>query len=407
MRVTSARLASLAILSSAFATPALATPFELKPIADARLRLETVDQEGLPKAARAITARIRGGAEGTSGNWSLLAEGEATVALGEGYDSGLNGQIAYPLVADPGNVELNRFQLQYRGIADTLVTVGRQRISLDDQRFVGSSGWRQNEQTFDAIRFESKPFDRLKADVTYAWSVRTIWGTDGKGPRQQSVDGDNLFANLAYKTAHGTLTGFVFLVDQDEDAVQGFRLSSRTYGLRFAGSRPMSANARLNYSASFARQSDHHRNPDNYAADHYAVEAGLDVSALKLGLGYEVLAADDGRPLTSFQTPLATLHKFQGWADKFTITPPNGLRDLHGSAGYGWKSVAGFDAINAVVVHHRFNSDRLDIPYGTEWNAMLSARRGRGTLTAKIADYDARQFATDTRKLWLQLEWAY
>lgn len=170
-------------------------------------------------------------------------------ALSERYDSGLNGKTRYPLVADPENFELNRFQLQYRGIAGTTVTAGRQRINLDDQRFVGSVGWRDNEQTFDALRIESQPAKDLKAELTYAWSVLTIWGIDGKGGRQQAIGGDNLFANLAYTTPIGTLTGFAYLVDQDEAAVQGFRLSNQTYGIRFVGSRPLSAKVRLNWRA--------------------------------------------------------------------------------------------------------------------------------------------------------------
>ncbi|MEO6113409.1 MAG: hypothetical protein ABIP07_03035 [Sphingomicrobium sp.] len=389
------------------ATPALAQPLSVKPMIDTRLRYEHVDQQGFDRDAAAVTARIRAGAEFTSGDWSLLSEGEATAALNERYDSGLNGKIRYPLVADPENGELNRFQLQYRGIAATTVTAGRQRINLDDQRFVGSVGWRDNEQTFDALRIESQPVKNLKADFIYAWSVRTIWGIDGKGGRQQAIDGDNLFANLAYITPYGTLTGFAYLVDQDEAAVQGFRLSSQTIGLRFAGSRPLSPKARLSYLASYARQSDRRRNPNDYAADYYAIEAGLDAASLKFALGYEVLGADDGRPLTSVQTPLATLHKFQGWADKFLTTPPNGLRDLYASGGYGWKSVAGLDAVNAAVIYHRFDSDRLNIAYGSEWDAMVSAKRGRWTATAKLADYRAKSFASDTRKIWLMLEWAY
>ncbi|MEO5578866.1 MAG: hypothetical protein ABIR25_07450, partial [Sphingomicrobium sp.] len=105
--------------------------------------------------------------------------------------------------------------------------------------------------------------------------------------------------------------------------------------------------------------------------------------------------------------PLATLHKFQGWADKFLTTPPEGLRDLYASGGYGWKNVGGFDAINAAAVYHRFDSARLDINYGSEWDAMISAKRGRWTATAKLADYRAKSFASDARKIWLMLEWAY
>jgi len=83
------------------------------------------------------------------------------------------------------------------------------------------------------------------------------------------------------------------------------------------------------------------------------------------------------------------------------------LRDLYASGGYGWKKVAGFDAINAAVIYHRFDSDRRDINYGSEWNAMVSAKRGRWTATAKLADYRAKSFASDTRNIWLMLEWAY
>ncbi len=400
-------MALLAGAALGTAAPAIANPISVKPIIDTRLRYEHVDQQGFGDNADALTARLRAGAEFSSGDWALLAEGESTLALHERYDSGLNGKTRYPTVADPENIGLNRFQLQYRGLAGTLITAGRQRINLDDQRFVGSSGWRDNEQTFDAARVETVIVKNLKADLTYAWSVRTIWGIDGKGARPQAIGGNNMFANLVYNTPYGKLTGFAYLIDQDQAAVQSFRLSSQTYGLRFAGSRPLSAKARLNYTASYARQSDFHRNRNDYAADYYALEAGLDVAALKLGLGYEVLGADDGRPLTSVQTPLATLHKFQGWADKFLLTPPNGLRDLYASGGYGWKSVAGLEAINAVVVYHRLDSDRLGITYGSEWDAMVAAKRGHWTATAKLADYRAKGFATDTRKIWLMLEWAY
>jgi len=136
-------------------------------------------------------------------------------------------------------------------------------------------------------------------------------------------------------------------------------------------------------------------------------DAALEVAAFKVGAGYEILGADTGAAFTSFQTPLATLHKFQGWADKFLTTPPNGIRDLYGSAGYSLKKPIGLDAINAQLVYHRFDSDRLSQHYGNEWDALIAAKKGRWTATAKLASYDADKFATDTRKLWLQLEWAY
>lgn len=183
--------------------------------------------------------------------------------------------------------------------------------------------------------------------------------------------------------------------------------SSQSYGGRFVGAYPLSKTVKLSYLASFASQRDYHRNPNRYHADYYAGELGIAVRALSLTGGYEVLGADKGVAVTSFQTPLATLHKFNGWADKFLVTPPNGLRDAYGSVGYGWKKVAGLDAIGLIASYHRFDSDRLGQHYGNEVDAQLSVKKGKYTALLKYADYRADRFATDTRKLWLSLDWAF
>lgn len=398
---------AVAATSAVVAAPATAAAQVLTPLADVRVRYENAEQDGIIADANALTVRARLGAEVRAGEWSLLAEGEATLAPVDRYDSGVNGKTRFPLVADPENVELNRLQIQYRGIRDSVVTAGRQRIALDDQRFVGPVGWRQNEQTFDAIRFESTAVPGVRTDLTYAWSVRTIWGIDGRGARQQAISGGNIFANAAWTSPLGKFTGFAYLVDQDEAAVQNYQLSSQTYGVRLEGERNLGRGASLNYALSYARQSDYRRNPNDYSADYVLAEAALRASGFTVGLAYERLGADRGLPFTSFQTPLATLHKFQGWADKFTVTPPNGVEDLYGSIAYTRKRLLGFDAVTAAIIHHRFESARLDQRYGREWDAQLSAKRGRWTVTAKAASYQAIDFATDTRKLWLQLEWAY
>lgn len=397
----------IGLFATSIASPALASEASIKPLMDLRLRLEDVDQNGIAKDASAVTLRARTGAEITAGDFRLLGEVEATMPLVEHYYSGLNDKTQFPLVADPGNFDLNRLQLQYRGVKDLVVTAGRQRINIEDQRFVGSAGWRQNEQTFDAVRAEFGSPKGLQGDLTYAWSEHTIWGTDGTGARPQAIGGTNIFATASYPVPFGKLSGFAFVVDQDEAAVQSFRQSSQTYGVRLAGARPLSHRTRMTYALSYARQSNYHRNPNDYRADYALAELGVESSAWKLGIGYELLGADRGIPFTSFQTPLATLHKFQGWADKFLTTPPNGVRDYYAQAGYGWTKTFGLDALNALAVYHRFDSARLSQHYGNEWDAMLAARKGRWTATAKFASYEADQFATDTRKLWLQLEWAY
>jgi hypothetical protein len=395
----------LVLTAALAATPAMAQDITLKPLAEARLRYETVDQAGLPDDANALTIRIRSGVQASSGPLSAIVEAQGTLAVVGDYDDGLHGAATRPLVADPQNIALYRAELQYRTKAIAL-TLGRQRIALDDERFVGAVPFRDNGQTFDAARVEWTGIKGLKADVTYAWRVNTIWGIDGTGARPRSIGGDTVLANLSYASPIGTLTGFAYLVDQDEAAVQGFRLSNQTYGARLAGTRPLGKSTKLSYQLSYATQSDYDRNPNRYRADYYLIDAGLDIRALRLGAGYEVLGADKGVALAAFQTPIATGFKFQGWADKFLTTPPDGVRDLYASLGYGWKQAGPFKGIALQAVYHRFASDRLARRYGDEVDLLASAKLGKTSLSARYADYQARGFATDTRKFWLQLDWS-
>jgi len=129
------------------------------PNLDARLRWEDVD--ATTKSADAVTLRVRAGAEikHKASGLSALVEGSGTLALDNHYNAypfanaaSNQYRTAQAVIPDPENAALNRFQIAYqkKGIG---LTVGRQRINLDDQRFVGSVGWRQNEQTFDAVRY--------------------------------------------------------------------------------------------------------------------------------------------------------------------------------------------------------------------------------------------------------------
>lgn len=375
----------------------------LKPLGEARLRYESVDQDGLAAEAHALTLRLRAGVEAKAGRWSALVEGQGTLAVVDDYFDGLHGAATRPLVADPENIALARAQLRYAA-ATFAVTAGRQRIALDDERFVGAVPFRQNGQSFDALRAEITPAKGVKADLTYAWSVRTIWGIDGAGARQQAVSGDNVFANLGVVTPVGKVAAFAYLVDQDEAAMPGFRMSSQSYGARLDSSQPL-GKAKIAYQLSYARQSDWHRNPNNYAADYFLADAAIDFGGPRVGVGYEILGADNGLALTSFQTPLATGFKFQGWADKFLVTPPDGVRDLYASAGWGWKAVGPLKAVTLQAAYHDYRSDRASRSYGDEIDLLASAKLGKFTASARYAHYDADIFATGTDKFWLQLDW--
>ena len=396
------KLWPLAIVVAA-STPAAAQDIRLTPLIDARVRAEHVDQAGLPDTADAVTARVRTGIAATHGKWQALAEAEATLSVVERYNSGTNDRLDHPLIVDPQNIELNRAQLRYDGAA-LAATAGRQRIELADQRFVGSASFRQNEQTFDALRMQWHRRS-WSIDVSYARSDRTVNGIDGRGARQQAVRGDNIFALAGVQTPLGTLTGFGYLVDQDEAAVQGFRLSSQTYGVRMVGKVPITPAIGLSYTGSWARQRDWHRNPNDYVADYWLVEATAAIGPVAFTAAQEVLGADDGRALTSVQTPLASLFKFQGWADKFTTTPPNGMRDLFGVAAINWKKLGPLDLAGLSATYHRFRSDRLGQHYGEELDLLAGVKRGKISVSARLAHYVANSFAADTDKIWLEANW--
>lgn len=411
---------------AAIAAPAQAQAQDVvfKPIVEARLRYETVDQAGpapltSSRDADAVTMRVRAGGEISKGPWAFLAEAEGTLAIDEDYNSGVNGKTLYPIVADPETVEANRVQIQYR-TKPLIVTVGRQRINLDDQRFVGSVAWRQNEQTFDAVRVEYMGVKNLKVDVTYAISARTIWGIDGgkfgATNRPTNIDGDNVFANISYKTKLGTLTGFAYLVDEDEAVVALRRNSSQTYGARFVGAVPFTKKVKLSYLLSYAKQSDYATNPVDYSADYVAAELGLDVAAFKLTAGYELLGSDAGATGIAggfaFQTPFATLHKFNGWADKFLTTPGTGIQDYYAGIGYTVPKLGKAGPLVASFTYHHFSSDRLSIHYGDEYNAQVSLKINKHlSALVKYADYDRKGIASytgdaDTKKFWAQIDYA-
>src|SRR3546814_17322832 len=99
--------------------------------------------------------------------------------------------------------------------------------------------------------------------------------TFGSAHRATDSEGDDGFDNISYKTKLGTLTGFAYLVDEDEAVVALRRNSSQTYGARFAGEVPFTKKVKLSYLASYARQSDYATNP----VDRKSVVSGKRVSA--------------------------------------------------------------------------------------------------------------------------------
>lgn len=411
-------LCALSVLGTrAMASPVTGALSEAKPLADVRLRSERVDQDPLAEDADAVTLRARLGFEtGKAWETSLLAEGEFVWPLKTDYrpDNAVLTKTTFPVVADPESYEVNRLQLTNTSLPMTTITLGRQRILLDDHRFVGNSGWRQDEQTFDALRVVNKSIANFTIDATYSNQANRVNGPESPQGRYR---GDFYFANLAYQFPVGKLSAFDYTLDFDpltnfpgltaaqRAPLNPIRASTQTLGLRFAGEQRL-AKIKIAYVASYAKQRDTGDNPFDVSLGYKLGELTGTYRQFSLGAGYEVL---EGNGTVGFSTPLATLHKFQGWADKFLTTPANGIEDLYFTAGVTWKGVGPLDTLAILGAYHEYDAEHVDADYGSELNAQVQAKWHRFTATLKYADYSQGlpAVARDTSKMWFQLEYVW
>jgi hypothetical protein len=364
---------------------------------DLRLRQEHVDDAGFARDANASTARLRAGLRlQPAAGWTVLVEGEGVAGAGR-YNSGANGETAYPGVADPTGAELNQLWVGWKN-ARGGVTVGRQRIALDNQRWVGNVGWRQNEQTFDAIALQWKPAASLTASYHWLDKVHRAAGDKALNPLMRERDLDSHLLNLAWKHGAQQLVGYAYL-HEDRDVAGA---STATWGLRWTGSAVHDGRG-FGWTAEAARQTDYARNPANFGHDYWLLEPSWIQGALTLRGGWEHLGGDG---VTAVQTPLATLHAFNGWDDQFATTPAKGLEDRYLGAG-GKFGRGRYDGKLAwALAWHDYRSDVGGLRYGREWNASLGFPLPGGLSgLVKLADYRADGFSRDNTKFWLQVEW--
>jgi hypothetical protein len=362
-----------------------------------RVRYENVDQTGFAEEALATTSRIRFGLEsGALAGTKILAEGVVTSEIGSEFNSTTNGQTQYPVVADPGDfVAVNRFAIINNSLDRTVLTLGRQRLSLDDTRFVGNVAWRQNEQTLDGLISQTTG-EKFAATFAYASQVNRIFGPDSPQGRWH---GDVVLANVSRTFGFGKLTGFAYGLEIDESAVS----STDTVGFRLAGNRALE-NTTLLYTLSYAEQNEAGLNALDIDESYSFLEGGFTRGKYTTALGMEVLS---GNGTIGFSTPLATLHAFQGWADKFLTTPASGINDGYLRFAYKPAMTGPFEAIDFAAVYHVYDADFGPASYGDEFDIQISARVSRMTLILKYATYTAESLPyTDTDKLWFSMDYA-
>ena len=361
-----------------------------------RYRFEFVDQDRFENDAEASTlrGRLNFGTDPWNG-WSLFGEFDyVTDIFWDDYNAGAGNtpdKVDYPVVADPTGADLNQAYIQWENTSGTKVRGGRQRIIFDNARFIGNVGWRQNEQTYDAGSF-SQNWGGFDVTLAYLWQVNRIFGDDvpaGEHDHSTSlVHVDRAFEGL------GTLTGYFYDIDNEDAALA----SNRSVGVRWAGKSKWDNNEVV-YHLEYAHQNDAYDNPVDYSADYYRGDLAVTFGNLTPSLGYESLGGDDGQVGGAFQTPLATLHAFNGWADRFLVTPSAGLNDLFvglggGLADWKWK-----------IIYHDFEAESGSQSYGDEVDASISRKFGEHYgLLFKAAFFDADSNSTyaDVTKLWVQ-----
>jgi hypothetical protein len=381
---------ALAALPSAAQTPPASGP-----TLDLRLRSEWVDDAAFSRDAQATTLRARAGWRWAwGGRWSAQVELEGTRHLGgEGYNSTANGETAFPTIADPDNTELDQAWLAWTPSAATRLALGRQRLAYDNQRFIGAVGWRQNEQTFDALDVSHATKNGWKLRYSYLDRVQRVFGDDNPNPVLARWQLDAHLLSVAHALGPGTLTGYAHFIDN-----QTLPLSShRNLGLRYVLRRERKQAPGWFVTGEFAKQDDYADGSALIDAHYCLLEGGLLWRGHTFKAGWEILSGDGHY---AFQTPLATLHAFNGWADKFLTTPVNGLDDRY----LGWNRK--FGRVEATVAWHDYRAWHGDADLGHEWNASLGfAPAKHWLLLAKAADYRAGPGGKDLRKTWLSLEY--
>ena len=368
----------------------------VKPLVDIRPRYELGDQDGR-ETSHAATLRARLGMMiDNFHGFSAVAEYEGTVAADRNsyqaagvHGTGQNKTV----IADPESHELNQLWLGYQ-TGPVNLRAGRRRILIDNQRFVGNVGWRQNEQTYDSATLDLDFADAFTAQYGYIARANRIFGSDAEG---LDFKGNSHVLNLRY--AHDerlSLSAYAYLLDLGNDV--GDAASNASFGLIARGSYPAGENWVIDGRAEYAYQVDAFDNPNSYGAHYtHGFAKGTFQKNWWIGTGVEYLGSNND---TGFQFPLGTNHKFNGYADVFLRTPDDGLTDIYLAAGT--KLPAKF---KLAAAYHLFGTSRLNFTNGQEIDLVLTRPIGEHvTFLTKFANYFAQDFGVDTLRFTVQFD---
>jgi hypothetical protein len=331
-----------------------------KPLTNFRLRYENLNQDGYQSTApnakkletgEAFTLRsLIGWQTAPFNNFSFAAQLTDVHEFNDDFNDrrdnvAESGKSAYPNIVDPGYTDINQLYVDWTGIKDTRLRLGRQQLNLDNVRFIGDIGFRQNMQVFDGISVLNKSIADVEIFAAHFSKVRQI--------TTKLRDGNIDIINAKYKISPTeSLIGYSYLVDMENLGQNGGNpaaiaasaqggnglgdsqdlvktattdASSKTFGLRLDGVRTVDPNWKLLYTAEYAKQNDYRGGNPLIDAHYFKLGGGAAYGAWSVRLDHEKLSSNDGK--YAFQTPLGTNHLFQGWADVFLTTPRQGMED--------------------------------------------------------------------------------
>ena len=373
-------------------------------ILDGRLRYENVKAANFLNNGEGLTFRARFGFQTAPYKGIvLLAEGDFTRDLGvNDFNSTVNGKTQFPVIADPDSARLNRLSITYSGLEKFTFAAGRQRLILDNARFVGNVGFRQNEQTFDSALFQTTIIKDVSFTYVYVWQVNRIFGS--QSPVGQLDTNTHLF-NVSYGGLPvGKITGYAYFMNIDGAAAA----SNQTFGIRLTGEQNLGSGIKAIYVAGYAHQKDYKNNPGNFSLGFLELEGGFLYKGVSAKVGFELL---EGNGTQGFTTPLATGHAFQGFADQFLTTPASGIEDLYFVVGYKKEDIPTWGTVSLAVWYHDFSPDIAAADLGEEIDFRFAVspviKKQKVTFALLFADFSGSPVVPDVRKIWLTAEFAF
>jgi hypothetical protein len=375
----------------------------------ARYRYEHVDDDTAADQANASTIRTTlGYTTGTFHGLGIRLMGQdVRDVFVDDFNDGTgkpNAKTRYAGVFDPSETDFLEAYLSFAGIPNTTAKLGRQIITYRKapfHRFMGTVLWRQNWQNHDSFTIQNKSLPDTTIRYGYSWNVNRIFTDEAVSPKA-NWDSDSHFINIQYGGfKYAKLEGYAYLLDFENDPAN----SVETYGGRLNGGYPVTEKAKVIYTAEYAIQDDYGDNPASVDEDYFLGEIGGSfkindvIDSITLKFSYELL---EGNGTTSFRTPLATGHAYQGWTDRFLTTPADGIEDYYFTAvvkAFGAKFIASY---------HMIESDNMSYDYGDELDLLLTKTfKEHYTLGTKVGIYDADTnvnnggpTAADVTKIW-------